>query len=107
MTQPITQIKEDQITGYEAAIANYTKAIAELQEFAGHWFINFLIGEYREIIEILEAELKEMKQRKLEQIEESILMGNEECGNYYQIQELQEEAAKIKQELKDIQHGRN
>jgi hypothetical protein len=37
---------------------------------------------------------------KLEQIENMILEGNEECGNYYQIQELQEEAENIRNQLK-------
>ena len=36
---------------------------------------------------------------ELEQIEDMILECNEECGNYYQIQELQEEAENIRNEL--------
>ena len=37
---------------------------------------------------------------ELEQIEDMILESNEECGNYYQIQELQEEAENIRNQLK-------
>jgi len=37
---------------------------------------------------------------ELEQIEDMILECNEECGNYYQIQELQEEAENIRNQLK-------
>ena len=37
---------------------------------------------------------------ELEQIEDMILESNEESGNYYQIQELQEEAENIRNELK-------
>ena len=37
---------------------------------------------------------------ELEQIEDRILESNEECGNYYQIQELQEEAENIRNQLK-------
>ena len=36
---------------------------------------------------------------ELEQIEDMILESNEECGNYYQIQELQEEAENIRNGL--------
>jgi hypothetical protein len=36
---------------------------------------------------------------ELEQIEDRILECNEECGNYYQIQELQEEAENIRNGL--------
>lgn len=38
-------------------------------------------------------------QHKLEQIEDKILECNEESGNYYQIQELLEEAQNIRDEL--------
>jgi hypothetical protein len=37
---------------------------------------------------------------ELQQIEDRILESNEECGNYYQIQELQEEAENIRNQLK-------
>jgi len=37
---------------------------------------------------------------ELEQIEDRILECNEEYGNYYQIQELQEEAENIRNQLK-------
>jgi uncharacterized protein (DUF488 family) len=38
-------------------------------------------------------------QHKLEQLEDKILECNEESGNYYQIQELLEEAQNIKDDL--------
>jgi hypothetical protein len=55
------QIKLDAIAGHESAIANYNKAIAELQSQENHWFVDFLIVQYCVMIEILTKELVEMK----------------------------------------------
>jgi hypothetical protein len=50
------QIKLDAIAGHESAIANYNKAIAELQSQENHWFVDFLIVQYCVMIEILKED---------------------------------------------------
>ena len=64
MTQLITQIKQDQIAGHEAAIVIYTTVIGDLMPLQRDKFVDTLINQYLATIKELTQELKEMKDRE-------------------------------------------